>query len=118
MKKNTTLVYSTDKGRLCPRCSQAIAQCHCAALEAGKKAGDGNVKVRLDSKGRNGKSVTLVEGLAMTLPEIEALTKTLKARCGSGGSVKNGAIEIQGDHRPLVISFLLSKGIKCKQAGG
>lgn len=118
MKKHSTLVYSTEKGRLCPQCSLAVDQCQCAALAASQPVGDGNVKVRLDTKGRNGKAVTLVSGLALTVSEIEALTKTLKARCGSGGAVKNGVIEIQGDHRPLVMSFLLAKGIKAKQAGG
>lgn len=118
MNKNSTRVYSTDKGRLCPACSEAIGQCRCSAMAASSALGDGNVKVRLDTKGRNGKAVTQVEGLAMTLADIEALAKTLKARCGSGGSVKNGVIEIQGDHRPLVLNFLLTKGIKAKQAGG
>lgn len=118
MNKNSTRVYSTDKGRLCPSCSEAIDQCRCAAQAAGKPVGDGKVKVRLDTKGRNGKAVTLVEGLAMTLADIEVLAKTLKARCGSGGAVKNGVIEIQGDHRAVVLAFLLSKGIQAKQAGG
>lgn len=118
VNKTSTRVYSTDKGRLCPVCSEGIDQCRCAALSAGKIAGDGKVRLRLDTKGRNGKAVTQVEGLAMTLADVESLAKTLKARCGSGGSVKNGIIEIQGDHRPLVLSFLLSKGINAKQAGG
>lgn len=118
MNKNSTRVYSTDKGRLCPVCTEALEQCSCAALSAGKPVGDGKVRVRLDTKGRNGKAVTQVEGLALTLAEVEALAKTLKARCGSGGAVKNGVIEIQGDHRPLVLSYLLGKGIQAKQAGG
>lgn len=111
---NSTRVYSTDKGRLCPACSESLEQCRCAAIAANKALGDGKVRVRLDTKGRNGKAVTQVEGLAMTLSEIEALAKTLKARCGSGGAVKNGVIEIQGDHRPVVLSFLQTKGIQAQ----
>lgn len=114
INKNSTRVYSTDKGRLCPACSEALEQCRCAALAASKLAGDGKVRVRLDTKGRNGKAVTQVEGLAMTVAEIEVLAKALKARCGSGGAVKNGVIEIQGDHRPLVLSFLQTKGIQAQ----
>jgi translation initiation factor 1 len=87
-------------------------------MAAEKAVGDGKVRVRLDNKGRNGKSVTQVEGLAMTLSDVEALAKTLKTRCSSGGAVKNGVIEIQGDHRALILSFLLGKDIQAKQAGG
>ena len=118
INKQSTRVYSTDKGRLCPACAEALEHCRCAALAAGKTVGDGKVRVRLDTKSRNGKAVTQVEGLAMTLAEIETLSKTLKTRCGSGGAVKKGVIEIQGDHRALVLELLSSKGIKAKQAGG
>lgn len=118
MNKSSTRVYSTDKGRLCPVCAEALTACRCASDAAARPVGDGRVRVKLDTKGRNGKAVTLIEGLAMTLPEVEALGKMLKARCGSGGAVKNGVIEIQGDHRILVLSVLQSKGIQAKQAGG
>jgi translation initiation factor 1 len=80
--------------------------------------GDGNVKVRRETKGRKGKGVCLIEGLAMTAAELDALAKQLKTRCGSGGAVKNGIIEIQGDHRPVIIEFLKSKGVSAKLAGG
>lgn len=81
-------------------------------------AGDGNVKVRRETKGRKGKGVSLIEGLAMNAAELEALAKQLKTRCGSGGAVKNGIIEIQGDHRPVIIEFLKARGIAAKLAGG
>lgn len=116
--KQSTRVYSTDKGRLCPACAQSIDECCCARLAAQQLLGDGRVRVRLDTKGRNGKAVTQIEGLAMTLAEIESLAKHIKARCSSGGAVKNGVIEIQGDHRALVMSLLQAKGIQAKQAGG
>lgn len=111
-------VYSTDKGRLCPACLNAQSACTCKAQAAASPVGDGNVKVRRETKGRKGKGVCLIEGLAMTAAELDALAKQLKIRCGSGGAVKSGVIEIQGDHRPVIIGFLKSKGIAAKLAGG
>lgn len=111
-------VYSTDKGKLCPACLNAISACTCKAQAAAMPAGDGNVKVRRETKGRKGKGVSLIEGLAMNGAELEALAKQLKTRCGSGGAVKNGNIEIQGDHRPVIIEFLKTRGIAAKLAGG
>ncbi len=111
-------VYSTDKGRLCPACLNALGACTCKAQAAAAPAGDGNVKVRRETKGRKGKGVSVIEGLAMNAAELDTLAKQLKARCGSGGTVKNGTIEIQGDHRPVIVDFLTSKGIAAKLAGG
>jgi translation initiation factor 1 len=102
----STRVYSTDKGRLCPVCTEALSACRCASDAANKLVGDGRVRIKLDTKSRNGKAVTLVEGLAMTVAEVEALAKVLKTRCSSGGAVKNGVIEIQGDHRTLSLNVL------------
>ncbi|MEX0740536.1 MAG: translation initiation factor Sui1 [Pseudohongiella sp.] len=118
MTNNSRTVFSTDKGRLCPACLKATAECSCKAQAAARPAGDGNVKVRRETKGRKGKGVCLIEGLAMNAAELEALAKQLKTRCGSGGAVKNGIIEIQGDHRPAIIDLLKSKGIAAKLAGG
>lgn len=111
-------VYSTDKGRLCPICLNAVSACTCKAQAAALPAGDGKVKVRRETKGRKGKGVCIVEGLALNAAELDALAKQLKTRCGSGGAVKNGTIEIQGDHRPVIIEFLASKDIAAKLAGG
>ncbi|WP_339859294.1 translation initiation factor Sui1 [Pseudohongiella acticola] len=116
--KNSRPVYSTDKGRLCPACLNATSACTCKTEAAALPVGDGNVKVRRETKGRKGKGVSLIEGLALTPAELDALAKQLKTRCGSGGAVKNGIIEIQGDHRPVIIEFLKNKGINAKQAGG
>jgi len=115
---NSHPVYSTDKGRLCPACLNALNACTCKAQAAAMPVGDGDVKVRRETKGRKGKGVSLVEGLALNTAELDALAKQLKTLCGSGGAVKNGTIEIQGDHRPVIIGFLKSKGISAKLAGG
>lgn len=119
MKRSTSaggLVYSTDAGRMCPACRQPIAACTC-----GRKlvpAGDGIVRVSRETKGRAGKGVTLVKGLALDATALAALGKQLKAACGSGGTVKDGVIEIQGDHVERVIELLKQDGRTVKRAGG
>lgn len=110
------LVYSTDSGRMCPVCRQPVAACVC-----GKKAipvGDGIVRVSRETKGRAGKGVTLVKGLALDAAALTATGKQLKAACGSGGTVKDGVIEVQGDHCERVIEFLKQQGWNVKRAGG
>jgi len=111
------LVYSTDTGRVCPDCRQAAADCRCKALAAAPQ-GDGNVRVSHETKGRKGKGVTLVRGVALDAVALAALGKQLKAQCGSGGTVKDGVIEVQGDHRDTVIAALQKQGMTVKRAGG
>ncbi|GAB3476048.1 translation initiation factor [Marinomonas epiphytica] len=113
--KKRNLVYSTELGTTCPECEQAVNECSC---KQGQIIGDGNVKIRLDTKGRKGKGMTLVEGLAKTDKELKELAKKLKSLCGTGGSVKNGVIEIQGDNRQKIQGYLESIGIKSKLSGG
>lgn len=119
MKNNTSggLVYSTDAGRMCPACRKPVADCVC-----GKKstvpAGDGVVRVSRETKGRGGKSVTVVKGVPLADAELVQLGKKLKAACGSGGTVKDGVIEVQGDHLAGVIEWLKKQGWTVKQAGG
>ena len=110
------LVYSTDGGRMCPACRRPIAGCVCAAKEV--PAGDGIVRVSRETKGRAGKGVTLVKGLALEDAALTQLAKQLKAACGSGGTVKDGVIEVQGDHRDRVIDLLKQQGRTVKRAGG
>lgn len=117
-KEHSRLVYSTDKGRLCPACNQAASACQCDALAAARPLGDGKVRIRRETKGRKGKGVTLIEGLPLNLGELETLAKQLKTRCGSGGAVKDGVIEIQGDHRPVILEFLKSRNFDARLAGG
>ena len=79
---------------------------------------DGVVRVARQTKGRKGKGVTIVTGVPLAGDELKELAKSLKQRCGSGGTVKNGVIEIQGDHRDTVVSELSQKGWVVKKAGG
>jgi translation initiation factor 1 len=110
------LVYSTDLGRTCPKCRQAVAQCSCDQ-SLFSPAGDGVVRVSRETKGRGGKCVTLIRGLSLDANGINELAKTLKAACGSGGTVKDGVIEIQGDHGELLVDKLKSKGWLVKRVG-
>lgn len=120
MAKNNNLtgglVYSTDAGRMCPNCRQPISSCVCKKSALPK--GDGVVRVSRETKGRGGKSVTLVKGLALDAPSLAAIGKQLRAACGSGGTVKEGVIEIQGDHCETVLQALHKQGFGAKRAGG
>jgi translation initiation factor 1 len=116
-KSSGGLVYSTEHGRMCPVCGKPAAQCLCGKAPAAPK-GDGIVRVSLDTKGRKGKGVTLVTGVPLDVIALARLGKELKAACGSGGTVKDGVIEIQGDHRDLVIGKLQGQGFTVKRAGG
>jgi len=79
--------------------------------------GDGNVRVGRESKGRGGKVVTLVTGLPVTSADLAVLATKLKKRCGTGGTVKDGVIEIQGEHRDVIVEMLVGLGYKAKKAG-
>ncbi len=80
--------------------------------------GNGNVKVSRDTKGRGGKCVTLVKGLALDPVGLAQLGKTLRSACGSGGTVKDGVIEVQGDHCDLIMGALQKLGHSPKRVGG
>ena len=102
---------------MCPQCGHPRAQCACARQQSLSK-GDGIVRVGRETKGRKGKGVTLIRGLPLGATELQALAKQLKQRCGSGGTVKEGIIEIQGDHRETVLAELARLGYPAKRAGG
>jgi len=111
------LVYSTDSGRMCPGCRQPLTTCICRTCQS-RPATDGMVRVSRETKGRAGKGVTLVKGLTLDDASLQALGKQLKTACGSGGTVKDGVIEVQGDHCARVIELLQAKGLTVKRAGG
>ena len=116
----TRLVYSTDGGRTCPQCRQPLAACGCTAAQAQQLRGDGRVRVRVgrESAGRGGKTVTVVRGLALADAQIAELGKRLRSACGTGGTAKDGVIEIQGDHIERVLALLLKDGHAAKRTGG
>ena len=112
-------VYSSDQGRLCPRCGRAVAECVCAGERRQRRpSAGGPVRVSRQTKGRKGKGVTVVIGLPLSDAELSELGADLKRRCGSGGTVKAGVIEIQGDHRDVVVAELAARGWAAKRAGG
>ncbi|WP_313622515.1 translation initiation factor Sui1 [Achromobacter sp.] len=112
------LVYSTEAGRMCPECRQPIAQCVCGQAARIPPAGDGVARVSRETKGRGGKAVTLVRGLALAPDALNALGKQLRTACGSGGTVKDGVIEVQGDHCDRIMDALSKLGHRAKRAGG
>ncbi|WP_298448557.1 translation initiation factor Sui1 [uncultured Marinobacter sp.] len=118
MAKQSTggLVFSTEQGRMCPECRNPVSDCTCR--EAQRPEGDGVVRVSRETKGRKGKGVTLVTGIPMDDKELKAYAKVLKAKCGTGGTVKDGVVEIQGDHRALLVPLLEQKGWVVKRSGG
>jgi translation initiation factor 1 len=111
------IVYSTGIGERCPNCLRAIRECVCKRGTPGKPTG-GGVRVSRETQGRKGKGVTVITGLGLPANELEALAAELKKRCGSGGSVANGRIEIQGDHRDRLVEELTGRGWPAKRAGG
>jgi translation initiation factor 1 len=114
---NSRLVYSSDLGRLCPGCGKPVAGCNCRQQQV-RPAGDGVVRVRRETKGRGGKTVTVITGLPGGDDAIKALAGDLKKRCGTGGTCKDGVVEIQGDHADLLVAELQKKGYTAKRAGG
>jgi translation initiation factor 1 len=113
----TRIVYSTGIGSLCPNCRRPVRDCVCPKGVPGA-AKAAAVRVGREVKGRAGKGVTTVTGLPMTLSDIESLATRLKKRCGSGGTVREGIIEIQGDHRDVVVAELIKLGWAAKKSGG
>ncbi len=124
---------------MCPDCGKPVAECVCGPLRAlGRKLGDApaataapdqtrsssgkpsgdKVRVSRDRGGRGGKTVTVVTGLTGSLQEMEDFSRTLRKAMGSGGTLKDGRIEVQGDHVDRVLEWLNTQGIKAKRSGG
>jgi len=114
------LVYSSDGGRVttCPACGQPYKNCRCSSSDAVAKKGDGIARVTRERKGRGGKTVTIITGIAASADVIASVAQQLKKLCGSGGTIKDGVIEIQGDHCEKVQAKLTEMGYRVKRAGG
>ncbi len=118
---NTRLVYSTETGRICPSCQKPVSECTCKKKKSKPQTNikyDGIIRIRREAKGRKGKTVTTVSGFKLDADELRNLAAQLKRRCGTGGSVKDGIIIIQGDHRETLLSELKKKEYTVKLAGG
>ena len=121
-RRRDATVYSSEHGRLCPHCGLPTERCQCRSSPRGSRttepAGDGVARVRREKKGRGGKTVTTVSGVPLPLTELKDLAKDLRRGCGTGGTVKDGVIEIQGDHADAILDALAQRGFPAKRAGG
>jgi len=115
---NSRLVYSSESGRICSKCKKPIVGCVCSKSAATPPSGDGVVRVGRETKGRKGKGMTLITGVPLPANELKKLAKELKQKCGTGGTLKDGVIEIQGDHRDALIEMLKARGWTVKRSGG
>jgi len=106
------LVYSTDRGRVCPKCGWPANDCRCSSsLGAREEAVPGKIKAALRVEKRvSGKTVTVVAGLPKNGPFLEALLKELKKSCGTGGRVGEDLLELQGDQRERLRDLLGARG--------
>ena len=116
MPDQNPTVYSTEWGRMCPKCGRPVDGCTCKSSTI--PSSDGIVRLQKQSKGRNGKPVTLIRGVLLNEKELQVLLKDLKKLSGSGGTLKEGVLEIQGDHREKIQTELQKRGFKVKLAGG
>ena len=119
------LVWSSESGRICPECSKPVSSCSCKKKKnntpqktAGNYSDDGVIRIMRETKGHKGKTVTVIGNAPFNESELKEFAKKLKARCGTGGSVKDGDIIIQGDHRQVILDELIRRGFKAKLAGG
>ena len=110
-------VYATGRGRICPLCGMPAARCVCRNSPRAPR-GDGVVRVRREVQGRHGKTVTAISGVPLPEAELRELASELKRSMGTGGSAKDGVIEIQGDHRDALVALLEARGYTVKRAGG
>ena len=118
MVDRNRLVYSSDEGRLpevCPRCRSKPCRCHIAKPVAQELQ---YVTIQRSSRGRAGKQVTLISGLSLAPAQLNELGAILRKRCGTGGTVKDGIIELQGDQRQAAQTYLQELGYKVRLSGG
>ena len=118
---DSRLVYSTESGQICPECQKPISECICKKKKPKtrlKTEQDGIIRIRREVKGRKGKTVTVIYGFQFDQVDLKSLAKQLKQQCGTGGSVKDDMIIIQGDHREKLMKLLKAQGHKVKLSGG
>jgi translation initiation factor 1 len=119
-----SIVYRSDVGRICPGCQRPVAQCACKDARGkptrgkSERHGKGAVRVARATQGRGGKVVSVITGLPLGDAELAVLAAELKQRCGAGGAVRAGAIEIQGEHRDTLVAELQKRGYQARRAGG
>ena len=114
---NNRLVYSDEFGSNCPKCKKPRSKCRCDENKQAPRS-DGIVRVSRSTAGRKGKGVTIITGVPLQGKDLKELAKKLKQKCGSGGTVKDGIIEIQGEHRDALVEELQRQGWTVKKAGG
>ena len=118
---NSRLVYSTETGSICPLCQKPVSECTCKKKKSRPRTNikyDGIIRIQREVKGRKGKTVTTISAFQLADDELRSLAAQLKRKCGTGGSVKEGIIIIQGDHRDTLLSELKKQGYTAKLAGG
>ncbi|MBW2941695.1 stress response translation initiation inhibitor YciH [Zhongshania aquimaris] len=111
------LVYSTDIGRRCPDCGHANTECSCKNTDNAAPSGDGIVRIRRETKGRKGKGVSIASGILLSTAELKTLGKELRQKLSTGGAIKDGELEFQGDHRLALKTLLEAKGYTVKLSG-
>ncbi|PKK90999.1 MAG: stress response translation initiation inhibitor YciH [Candidatus Wallbacteria bacterium HGW-Wallbacteria-1] len=114
------VVYSSENGRMCPACNTTVASCICGKKTSSPLSSGSNAIVRVSraTSGRRGKGVTIITGVPLQGPEMDNLARELKKKCGAGGTLKDGIIEIQGEHRDFLVEELRSRGWVVKRSGG
>ena len=118
---NSRLIYSTETGSICPLCQKPVSECACKKKKSRSQTNikiDGTIRILREVKGRKGKTVTTISAFQLADDELKSLAAQLKRKCGTGGSVKDGIIFIQGDHRDALLSELKKQGYTAKLAGG
>ena len=118
---NSRLVYSTESGKICSSCQKPVSNCTCKKKKPRSQTNikyDGIIRIQREVKGRKGKTVTTLSGFLITDAELKNLATQLKRRCGTGGSVKDGVIIIQGDQRDTLVVELKNQGFNVKISGG
>lgn len=111
-------VYSTEQGEICPQCNNPTTNCNCKQKKLALDSSDGIIRIRRETKGRKGAGVTIIDGLVMENDELKQLVKKIKKTCSSGGAIKDGSVEVQGEHREKVKALLEKQGYTVKLAGG